>query len=402
MRDTVSPTSQLYLDNNATTMIDPDLARAMYELAISGLANPSSQHAAGRRALHLLEEAKRSIACSLGAKRDSMDAAQVILTSGGTEANNLALHAFTHQRPGLVIVGAMEHSSLSEAAELSTLCLNPIRILPALKNGQYDLSLLKQWLDDIYGGRDKHQQVALVSLMMANNETGVINDLTTASQACRQYDVPLHSDLVQALGKIDIDIQQLGLTAATIAVHKVHGPVGIGGLIVNGSLAARPMLIGGGQQLGWRAGTENVVLAFGLAQSLSVADACRRRGDYRRVAQLRDRFEEYLQSNLPSIVINGDLDSRLPHTSNVSFLGTNRQSLHMSLDLAGLACSTGSACASGSSLPSKTLLAMRLDDQRVASAVRFSLSRMTTEEQSQQAAETVVRTVNRSRSLKSH
>lgn len=391
----------IYFDNNATTRMDTQVATAMRDLELSGLANPASQHRSGRQALHHLEEAKESILRSVGAPVEGMSAAQIIVTSGGSEANNLVLHAFTHQHPGLVIVGSMEHPSLLIAAELSALCLNPVRLLPARGDGTYNLDQLEQWLSDVYEGRDEaNSRVALVSLMLANNETGVINDIVAVAQICQRYQVPVHCDAIQAVGKIDVDMTKLGLSALTLNAHKLHGPVGIGALIVNTHLEPRPVVIGGGQQLGWRAGTEPVALTVGMSRTLELADQARREGRYTEVARLRDLFESQIVNELDDVHVNGAIDSRLPQTSNLAFVGLDRQALQMALDLEGVACSAGAACSSGSSRPSATLMAMGLSEQRVAGSLRFSLSRFTTETEVLQAAEVVVRVAKKMKRAK--
>ena len=389
------PSTSIYLDNNATTVIDPEVAAELHRLQTSGLANPASQHRLGRQALHLLEAAKESILVSVGGVTSGMSASQVILTSGGSEANNLALHAFTHQRAGLVILGSMEHPSLLAAAELSALCLNPVRLLPACQDGSYDLEQLSQWIEQVYSGRDSHRSIALVSLMLANNETGVLNDIAAVSRACKAYGIPVHCDIIQAVGKIDIDMQQLGVAAMTVNAHKVHGPLGVGALIVDASVQPRAVVVGGGQQLGWRAGTEPVALAAAMAMTLEKAKVARSYGAYDQVAGWRNLFEQQIMTELDFVRINGSRDCRLPQTSNLSFQGIDRQALQMALDLEGIACSTGSACASGSSRPSTSLMAMGLDPQRVSSALRFSLSRMNTEAEILQAAETICRVAKR-------
>jgi cysteine desulfurase len=394
----MTSTRPIYLDNNATTFLDPEVAQAMFEVETAGLANPSSQHRLGRQALHLLESAKESILQSVNASMTGMSAAQVILTSGGSEANNLALHAFTHQKPGLVIVGSLEHPSLLVAAELSAICLNPVKQLAALATGCYDLEQLEQVLQSACAAKETHANVALVSLMLANNETGVINDIGRAAKLCQRYSVPLHCDIIQAVGKVDFHMQELGVAAITLNAHKQHGPVGIGALVVDSTIQARPMLVGGGQQLGWRAGTEPVALAVGMAKSLEVSSRCRELGDYAAVALQRDRFEATICQQLDFVAINGQGSPRVPQTSNLAFVGFDRQALQMALDLEGVACSAGAACASGSSRPSPTLQAMGLTQQRVAGSLRFSLSRMTTDEEVDRVSEIVVRVAKKLKS----
>lgn len=381
----------IYLDNNATTAIDARVVHVMRDLELSGLANPASQHRAGRHALRHLESAKESILRSVGAPVEGMSAAQIVVTSGGTESNNLALHAFTHQKPGLVIVGSMEHPSLLLAAELSALCLNPVRQLSAKSDGTYDLDQLSSLLESVYSGREAEDRVALVSLMLANNETGVLNDLDSVTKLCNQFGVPVHCDVIQAAGKVPINMTELGLAALTVNAHKLHGPVGVGALVISAPLEARPTVIGGGQQLGWRAGTEPVALTVGLAKTLELAEESRNQGAYDKVKSLRDLFEDLIVESLDFVTVNGKHSPRVPQTSNLAFVGVDRQALQMALDLEGVACSAGAACSSGSSRPSTTLLAMGLDDTIVSSSLRFSLSRLTTEEEIRQAAQIVVR-----------
>jgi cysteine desulfurase len=227
--------------------------------------------------------------------------------------------------------------------------------------------------------------------MLANNETGVINDVAQAAKLCHRHGVPLHCDIIQAVGKIDFNMQELGVSAITLNAHKQHGPVGIGALVVDSTVQARPMIVGGGQQLGWRAGTEPVALAVGMAKSLEISAQRRSRGEYSTLMLQRDKFEQTLCQQLEFVLINGQSAPRVPQTSNLAFVGLDRQALQMALDLEGVACSAGAACASGSSRPSPTLQAMGLPEERVAGSLRFSLSRLTTDEEIDRACATIVR-----------
>ncbi len=370
----------IYLDNNATTHIDPHIAWLMCELQLQGLANPASQHQLGRLSLRRLEDAKDSLLDALGAPNAGMQTSQVIFTSGGTEANNLAIYGYAKLRPGLVIVAASEHASLLDPA--GDLGPERCRLLPVDTHGRCDLQQLEDWL------RVDGSRIALVSVMLGNNETGVLQDLQQICQLCRHYSIPVHSDAVQAVGKIPIDMRSLGLSALSLNAHKLHGPVGIGALILLPGEKIAPTLLGGGQQLGLRPGTEPVVPAVALAHTVHRSCLAESRGEYARVAELRDRFEAALLA-LGDIEIIASQSERLPHVSNVAFLGLDRQALQMAFDLAGLACSTGSACASGSSRPSHVLTAMGLSPPIVNGSLRFSLSRMTTSEEIDQAIELI-------------
>lgn len=378
----------IYLDNNATTPIDPHIAWLMCELQLESLANPASQHKLGRLSLRRLEDAKDLLLDALGAPNSGMQTSQVIFTSGGTEANNLAIHGYAKLRPGIVIVAATEHASLLDPAR--DLGPERCRLLPVDHHGRCDLQQLEDWL------RVDGPQIALVSVMLGNNETGVLQDLQQICQLCRRYSIPVHCDAIQAIGKIPVDVRSLGIAALSLNAHKLHGPVGIGALVLLPGEKIAPMLLGGGQQLGLRPGTEPVVPAVALAHTVHRSCLAQSRGEYARVAELRDRFEAALLA-LGDIEIIAAESERLPHVSNVAFLGLDRQALQMALDLAGLACSTGSACDSGSSRPSHVLTAMGLSPPIVNGSLRFSLSRMTTSEEVGQATDVIATVLRKMR-----
>lgn len=384
--------SNIYADNNATTALDPAIAERMHELYLVGPLNPASQHRRGRQALRLLEDAKTGLLAELGAAFEGMDAAQVILTSGGTEANNLAIRGYALARSATVIVGATEHPSVLDSAR----ALGPkkFRVLPANADGMLDLDVLRQWL------REDAASIGLVSVMLGNNETGIIPDLESICQLCREFGVPVHSDAVQAVGKLDVNLTELGLSAVSLTAHKLHGPVGIGALVLLAGEKVDPILLGGGQQLGLRPGTEPVVPAVALEMAVRLASTARRAGVYERLAALRDDFEARLATLCDgiSMEIIGRQSPRLPHVSNVAFHGLERQALQMALDLRGIACSTGSACASGSGRPSPVLTAMGLSQKTVAGSLRFSFSRFTCPEEVQKTAEIVSQVVCKLRS----
>lgn len=383
----------IYFDNNATTHMDLLVAERMHELNVEGITNPASQHGRGRHALHLLEEAKSLILESVGARQDGTQSARVILTSGGTEANNLAVFGLLARRPGIAIVGATDHPSVMEPARLACGHKGQLRVLPVNRHGICDLNLLESWLAEIYATGT--EQVSFVSVMLGNNETGILQDLKAICSICAKYHIPVHSDVVQAVGKIPVDMQDLGLAALTLTAHKIHGPVGIGALILAPDCLVEPCIVGGGQQLGTRAGTEPVVAAVGLATALRQICRALDDGVYERVRGLRDEFELQI-SRLCEVLVVGGETLRLPHTSSLSFVGFDRQALQMALDLNGLACSTGSACASGSGKPAGSLLAMGLDGEIIRGTLRFSFSRYSTEEELGEAIKIVARAIQRS------
>ncbi|XZE19156.1 cysteine desulfurase family protein [Pirellulaceae bacterium SH449] len=378
----------IYFDNNATSLIDTNIAERMLELYRQGLANPSSQHRFGRVARQLVEGARDRILAKIGACTRGMSSDQLLFTSGGTEANNLAVFGLAEQKPGAIVVSAIEHPSVLGAAEKLESQGRVVHRLPVSRDGVVDLSLLKQLLE-----RAASDPIALVSIMAANNETGVIQPIQQAAQLCREHGVLIHSDAVQMLGKESTQFEQLGLDAMTITAHKLHGPVGVGALVLKNGVSIGPQLFGGFQQLGLRPGTEPPVLADAFANAVErFSDIENRKAC---LSSLRNTFETLLLESVPNAMIVGASANRLPHTSSVAFPELNRQAIQVALDLEGLACSTGSACASGSSQPSHVLVAMGLPMDVVNGGLRFSFSHNNTLDEVKQAVQTVRGVVNR-------
>jgi cysteine desulfurase len=392
------PAPHIYLDHNSTTPLDPRVAEAMARAWRECGANPASQHAPGRAARRMLEEAREGILALLGAKTTGMDADQLVFTSGGTEANNLAIlglpSAGTKPGPGeslaRITISAIEHPSvLGAAGELIRRGWSVSR-LPAQRNGMVDI------------GGDGTAEPRCFSIMLANNETGVIQPIAELARRFHEGGATIHTDAVQAVGKIPVNFRELGVDAMTVAPHKFHGPIGIGALVVKHDVKLQPQLFGGFQQGGLRPGTENVALAveFHEALKLAVAELPERA---ERMRSLRDALEHSLRAAFPApneLVIIGEDAPRLPNTSNVSFPGVNRQALVMALDLAGVACSTGSACASGSSEPSPTLVAMGLPKAVIEGSIRLSLGAFTTAEEVAEAGRRIIKAVKHLRSGK--
>ncbi|MCA9270803.1 MAG: cysteine desulfurase [Planctomycetales bacterium] len=383
----------IYLDYNSTSPIDPRVAAAMAECYAQGFANPASQHTPGRAARRRLEEAREGITELLGAKTTGMDADQVIFTSGGTEANNLALFGLAGASPGRVVVSSIEHPSvLAAAAELARRGWQ-VDYLPASSDGVCCLDQARALLA---------QPAALVSLMLANNETGVVQPVAEVAALAHSAGALVHTDAAQAAAKLPVDFRRLGVSAMSLAAHKFHGPRGVGALVLRHGAALRPLMFGGFQQAALRPGTEDVALAVGMhtALRLWLAEAAERTA---RLTSLRDRFESHLASagagNVAAVNIEilGAPQDRLPQTSCVSFPGLERQALVMALDLAGVACSTGSACASGSSEPSHVLTAMGCSAAVISGAVRFSFGDPLTAADVDEAARRILSVVNKLR-----
>src|SRR5262245_24913331 len=399
------PAESIYLDHNATTPIDPRVVEAMARAWRDCGANPASQHAPGRRARRLLEESREGILELLGAKTGGMDADQLIFTSGGTEANNLAILGLSATAPNGhralatkypasvvdVVVSAGEHPSVRGACE--ELKRNGGKVLTINANlidGNFDRGFYAL-LDSL---------PSLVSVMLANNETGTLYPLAEIRKTSADYGALVHSDAVQAIGKIPVHFRQLGVDAMTVAPHKFHGPLGIGALVVRQGVKLQPQLHGGFQQSGVRPGTENVALAVGFHEALKLAIA-QLPERATQMQRLRDQLEQSLQAETGPTVTIGAEAPRLPNTSCVSFPGLDRQALVMALDLAGVACSTGSACASGSSEPSPTLVAMGLPEAVIRGAIRLSLGAFTTADEVAEASRRILNAVSHLRSRNS-
>lgn len=375
----------IYLDHNATTPLVPEVAAAMAPWQ-SQAGNPGSQHQAGRKARRALEDAREEIARILGAKLSGPRPDRLIFTSGGTEANNQVLFSASggvagQVVPGEAIVSALEHPSVLAATAWLEQRGWKVHRLRASSTGVVELSHFDELLSE---------RTRLVSVMLANNETGAIQPIAEIAARCTRLGVPLHTDAAQAVGKIAFDFASLGAAWMTVAAHKFHGPLGIGALIARHDVPLEPLLVGGFQQDGLRPGTESVALAVGMHAALANWE---READERvaRMRSLRNRLEQQLTAGYPGqLVINAAAAPRLPHVSNVAFLGLDRQALLMALDLAGVACSTGSACASGSSEPSPVLAAMGCSREILDSSLRFSLGATTTEPEIDEAVRRIL------------
>ncbi len=386
----------IYLDHNSTTPLCAEAAAAMAECQATRFGNPASQHGIGRRARQALEDAREGIGNLLGARLSGRNPDRVIFTSGGTEANNLALLGLAglQQQPALIgeaIVSAIEHPSVSAPVEMLERRGWTIHRLGVTADGMVDVGRFAELL---HNHTRSGRQPRFVSVMLANNETGVVQPAGEIARQCAAVNVPMHIDAVQMAGKMPLDFRSLGATSMTVAAHKFHGPVGIGALVVRHESALEPLSFGGFQQAGLRPGTEGVALAAGMHAAL----AARHRESEARVArmrQLRDALEAGLIGGFPGkIVVNGRLAERLPQTSNLAFVGIDRQALLMALDLAGIACSTGSACASGSSEPSPVLIAMGCSKEVLAGSLRFSLGATTTRQEIDEAVARILKACN--------
>ncbi len=377
--------TSIYLDNNATTALDPRVFEAMRPHFLNA-GNAESRHSAGRAARRAWDAARDSVASILGASPS-----EVIFTSGGTEANNLAVFglAGAEHSPGHVVSSPIEHPAIAE----------PIARLQSSGFSVERPCVTGEGLADVTAMADEFiAQTRFATLMLANNETGAIQPVAALASLARERKIPVHTDAVQAVGRIPVNFRALGVTTLAASAHKFHGPVGVGILLVRNGVKLGSRLFGGGQQQGRRAGTIAVPLAVGLAKALELWQS-EYEARISRWTTLRDRLEQGLIAALgPDRVIrNGPRQeaARLPQTLNVGFPDLDGDALLMQLDLAGVAASLGSACASGSTRPSPTLVAMRVPDDRLRSSVRFSLGATTTPAEVEEALIRIIAAVER-------
>lgn len=337
------------LDHNATTPLHPAAAAAMRQVEAEAPGNPASAHSLGRKARRFLEDARERVAQLLDAR-----AAEVIFTSGATEANNLALFGLAGASPGRIISSRIEHASVIEPLQVLERRGFAVEWLPVGPDGRVAAERV---------GDGRAVPARLVAVMLVNHETGVVQDVAALAGAA-----PVHCDAAQAVGKMPVSFRKLSVTTLSLSAHKFGGPKGAGALLVRAGAELEPQMFGGHQQRDLRPGTESASLAVGLATALeqSVAEMAARTARWR---SLRAHFLARLAAEVPPIVVNGE---GLPGTVNVAFPGCRADALLMALDLAGVACSTGSACSSGSLLPSPVLRAMGVPAEVLGSAMRFS------------------------------
>jgi cysteine desulfurase len=383
----MSSQRSIYLDHNATA---PPLPRVVEHVAAcqrEDWANPASQHSAGRQAQRRLAEAKETIASIVGARISSQHRDRIIITSGGTESNNLAVRGMVGAPPSEILISAIEHPSVLGAGAWLRQLGYSVRSIPVDPDGIVRPESLDALISD---------KTRLVSVMLGNHETGVVQPIAELADVCHCHGTILHTDAVQAVGKIEVDFERLDADAMSLSAHKFHGPHGVAALIVRESIRLQPLLFGGVQQLGLRPGTESVALVCGMAKALEIfADEASEQSGGRaaQLARLRDLFERLILDSFGTATVQGRDVERLPHTSSISFPDWDRQVLMMTLDRAGIACSTGSACTSGSSEPSHVLQAMGCDEGVVEGALRFSLGCTTTEGQVRQAVDRILKVV---------
>jgi cysteine desulfurase len=374
---------RIYLDHNATTPLDPRVLEAMVPVLREGFGNASSLHWFGQRARAAVDEARGEVAALVGASP-----AEIVFTGSGTEADNLALRgvaAAGREPRRKILYSAVEHHAVVHTARALAEEGVPVEAVRVNADGVLDLDDLRAKLDE---------RTALVAVMHANNETGLLQPMAEVVRMAGERGALVHCDAVQAAGKVPLDVRALGVDLLALSAHKIYGPQGVGALFVRRGTRMKPFLRGGAQERNRRPGTENVAGIVGLGRAAALA-AKALAADASRAAALRDRLESRLLT-IEGARRNGE-GPRVPNTVNVSFERTEAESLLLALDLEGLAVSTGAACAAGAMEPSHVLRAMGLSPERVQGSVRFSLGRSTTEAEVDRAAELVAAAVARQR-----
>ena len=370
----------IYADANATTPLPPEVLEAMLPWLTEHYANPSAAHAEGKRARAAIDRARAQVAAMLGA-----EPAEIVFTGGGTESINAALKSLDLLcGAGPAVVSAIEHSAV-------------LRTVEPLARGARRVGVDA-------GGRLALEEYAaalegagFVSIMTANNETGVIQPLDEVAELARARGLPVHTDAVQVAGKIPLDVRPPGVDLLSISAHKFHGPKGVGALYIRKGLRFEPLFRGGGQESGRRSGTENVAGIVGMGMAAEAAMRWLGAGGDRQLAGWRDEFENAVGDGLSGVTMNGDREHRLPNTSHLSFDGCDAAGLLILLDEAGVACSAGSACMTGKQKPSHVQVAMGIPESRAKSSLRFGFSRCNTQEEIQAVAAAVIRSVEKLR-----
>lgn len=358
---------RVYLDHAATTPVEPEVAELMARVLRDVPGNPSSIYAEGRSARAIVDGARDEVARAIGA-----DPAEIVFTSGGTEADNLALRGALKAREGaadgLVTTAIEHHAVLDTARDLEAHGLARLTVLPVDRDGRVATAAVGDAIDD---------GTAIVSVMHGNNEIGTLQPIAEIGTLCRERGVVFHSDAVQTVGALPIDVRSLPVDLLSVNAHKFYGPKGVGALYVRRGTRIATVQTGGGQEKGRRTGTENVAGIAGLGAALRIA-AARRASESERVAALRDRLIAGIRAAIPEATLTGHPTERLPNNVSFCFRGTQGEALVVSLDLAGFSVSSGSACTSGDTAPSHVLLALGLERDLAQGSLRLTLGRETT------------------------
>ena len=375
---------RIYLDNNATTPVLPEVFEAMRPYFGERFGNASSIHHHGQETRAAVEDARESVADLLGC-----GASEIVFTSGGTESDNLAIAGWVAAGDH-VITSSIEHHAVLHACKHLEKIGCEVAVVPVDGRGLLDP-------DDVR--RALRPNTKLISLMMANNETGVLQPVEQIGKIAVEAQILFHTDAVQAAAKVQINVRRIGCDALSISGHKIHAPQGVGALYVKKGTRIQPLFHGGRHERSRRAGTENVPGIVGLGRAAQLAKESLERGDDKKMASMRDRLERGILARVDEAGVNGAGAPRVPNTTNIHFDHIEGESLVIALDLKGLAVSTGAACSSGAIEPSHVLVAMGLRPEQARASIRFSLGKQTTESDVDLALALVTEAVSRLREL---
>jgi cysteine desulfurase len=375
---------RIYLDNNATTPVLPEVFAAMQPFFGEQFGNASSIHHYGQQTRAAVEDARESVAALLGC-----GAAEIVFTSGGTESDNLAIAGLVG-RGDHVITSSIEHHAVLLACKHLEEIGAEVTVLPVDGRSLVDPADVRRAL---------RPNTKLISVIMANNETGVLQPVEEIGKIAAEAGVYFHTDAVQAAAKVAIDVNRIGCHAVSISGHKIHAPQGIGALYVRKGIQVRPLFYGGRHERSRRAGTENVPGIVGLGKAAQLAKAALDRGDDKKMAAMRDRLQQGILAQVEDAGVNGDNAARVPNTANIHFDHIDGEAMVIALDLKGVAVSTGAACSSGAIEPSHVLVAMGLRSDQARASIRFSLGKQTIAEDIEMALALVPEVVARLREL---
>jgi cysteine desulfurase len=357
----------VYLDNNATTPLDPAVAEKMCWFLKEHFGNPSSLYPIGRAVKEIISEAREMVARALGAQRS-----EIVFTGSGTEADNFAMRGIldTYPEKNEIITSAIEHPAVLRVANYLEKRGVKVTYVPVDQDGIVDLDFLRNAVSP---------QTALISIMLANNEVGTIQPIETIVEIAKDKGVPVHTDAVQAFGKIEVDVDKLGIDLLSVSAHKIYGPKGIGALYIRKGMDICPFMHGGHQERGRRAGTENTIGIVGFGEAARILME-RGKKDKERIEQLAAELKKGIAEKIPKVKFNGHPERRVKNTLNVSFLGLEAEAVLLALATKGIYVSTGSACSEESEEVSHVLLSIGLRPEIARSTIRMSLGRFNTEE----------------------
>jgi cysteine desulfurase len=374
----------IYLDNAASTAVHPEVVKAMLPYFDVQYGNPSSIHQFGRKAKNAIQKARKQVAALIGAEPD-----EILFTSGGTESNNTILYGITSGRTNHIITSTIEHEAILEPCK--HLEKNGVKVtyLPVDKYGM---------VKDIHIARSIIDRNSLVSIMFANNEVGTIQPIGSISTFCKYYQIPLHTDAVQAVGKVPINVKELGIDALSISSHKINGPKGIGALFIKKGLTVAPEILGGGQENGMRSGTENVASIVGFGKACEIAKE-RLHENISHFQTLHYYMLNKIVKEIPHVTLNGHPKKRIFNNIHLTFLGVNGEDLIIKLDEHGIAASTGSACSMHTQKASHVLKAMGFNHEQITGSLRMSFGYLNTLDEVDQTIDVLKKVVSELRSV---